>query len=57
VPLEPRPVTLDLYYRTGADAVAASTNHEVIVHFMGMTEDEVLRSAAASSTDELPAAG
>jgi len=54
-PLDPRPVTFDLYYRTGAEAVAASTNHEVIVHFMGMTTDEVLRSAAAGA-DELSVA-
>jgi radical SAM superfamily enzyme YgiQ (UPF0313 family) len=33
--LEPSPITLDLYYRTGALNAVLSTNHEEIVHFMG----------------------
>ncbi|MEV0481383.1 KedN5 family methylcobalamin-dependent radical SAM C-methyltransferase [Streptomyces sp. NPDC050508] len=33
--LEPRKTKVDIYYRTGASAVAASMNHEVVLHFMG----------------------
>jgi radical SAM C-methyltransferase len=32
---EVSPITVDLYYRTGALNAVASTNHEEIVHFMG----------------------
>jgi hypothetical protein len=44
--LTPSPVVLDLYYRVGSDSAVTSTNHEVVVHFMGLTRDEVLRQAA-----------
>lgn len=34
--LDPEPTRLDLYYRTGALNAVMSTNHEEIVHFMGV---------------------
>lgn len=46
--LRPAPATVDLFYRVGAENAVRSTNHETIVHFMGMTSDEVLRNAAAT---------
>ncbi|WP_260478924.1 KedN5 family methylcobalamin-dependent radical SAM C-methyltransferase [Kibdelosporangium aridum] len=33
--------TVDLYYRTGAENFIGSTNHEEIVYFMGLTEEEL----------------
>jgi radical SAM superfamily enzyme YgiQ (UPF0313 family) len=45
--LEPRPTTVDLYYRMGAENFIGSTNHEEIVHFMGMTRMEIAVSAAS----------
>jgi radical SAM C-methyltransferase len=45
--LKPNPTTVDLYYRTGAENFIGSTNHEEIIHFMGMTKDQVYASAAA----------
>ncbi len=33
--------TVDLYYRTGSESAVTSTNHEIVVHFMGMTAEEV----------------
>ncbi|WP_336159399.1 KedN5 family methylcobalamin-dependent radical SAM C-methyltransferase [Amycolatopsis sp. VC5-11] len=44
--LRARPVTLDLYYKTGAESAVNSTNHETIVHFMGMSKAAVLANAA-----------
>jgi radical SAM superfamily enzyme YgiQ (UPF0313 family) len=41
----------DLYYKTGAMNAVTSTNHEVIVHYMGMTKDQVLAAAALSSDE------
>lgn len=34
--LSPQRTRFDIYYRTGADNAVASTNHEEIVHFMGV---------------------
>lgn len=34
--LAPRPTVVDLYYRTGALNAVLSTNHEEIMHFMGV---------------------
>lgn len=42
VDLSATPVTVDLYYRTGAEDFIGSTNHEEIVYFMGQTEAELL---------------
>jgi radical SAM superfamily enzyme YgiQ (UPF0313 family) len=55
--LRPRPTTVDLYYRLGAENFIGSTNHEEIVHFMGMTEDEVLSAAARREASEADAQG
>ncbi|GAA4545569.1 KedN5 family methylcobalamin-dependent radical SAM C-methyltransferase [Amycolatopsis samaneae] len=44
----------DLYYRIGAENAVRSTNHETIVHYMGMTADEV-RAGAALTGPVLPA--
>jgi radical SAM C-methyltransferase len=44
----PQPTEIDLCYRIGAENAVRSTNHETIVHFMGMTTDQVLSNAAAS---------
>ncbi|MFE0155583.1 KedN5 family methylcobalamin-dependent radical SAM C-methyltransferase [Nonomuraea sp. NPDC059007] len=45
--LEPKGMLLDLYYRTGSDSAVRSTNHETIMHFMGMTKQQVMANAAA----------
>ncbi|AOS63837.1 KedN5 family methylcobalamin-dependent radical SAM C-methyltransferase [Actinoalloteichus hymeniacidonis] len=42
------PVTVDLYYRAGAENFIGSTNHEEIVYFMGMTEREALAGLGTS---------
>lgn len=52
--LRPNPTTVDLLYRVGAENAVRSTNHETIVHFMGMTSDEVLRNAAATEDGHRP---
>jgi hypothetical protein len=44
--LKPADHTVDLYYRQGAENFIGSTNHEEIVHFVGMTREEVERAAA-----------
>lgn len=54
VDLSPSPRTVDLYYRTGSESAVTSTNHEIVMHFMGMTEGEVL--AAAAGRTEKPKA-
>jgi radical SAM superfamily enzyme YgiQ (UPF0313 family) len=41
------PITLDLYYRTGAETVTTTTNSEQIVQFMAMTLSEVPRGPQA----------
>jgi radical SAM superfamily enzyme YgiQ (UPF0313 family) len=46
--LVPSPRTVDLYYKVGAENFIGSTNHEEIVHFMGMTADEIFAAAGAS---------
>jgi hypothetical protein len=35
-------VKLDIYYRTGVEAFANTTNSEEIVYFMGMTKEDLL---------------
>ncbi|GAA1953651.1 KedN5 family methylcobalamin-dependent radical SAM C-methyltransferase [Amycolatopsis minnesotensis] len=54
--LAPAPTTLNLYYRTGSENAVNSTNHEVIIHYMGMPEAEALASAATDSVDAQPVA-
>jgi len=49
--LSPRRTVLNLYYKTGSESAVSSTNHETIVHYMGMTEDRVMANAAATVTD------
>ncbi|MFE3170879.1 KedN5 family methylcobalamin-dependent radical SAM C-methyltransferase [Amycolatopsis sp. NPDC059090] len=49
--LAPKPTSLDLYYRTGSENAVRSTNHETIVHFMGMTTEVVMANAAATDRD------
>lgn len=39
--LAPSPVTVDLYYRTGVETWATTTNSEEIVYFRGMTAEEL----------------
>ncbi|MGB3442560.1 MAG: KedN5 family methylcobalamin-dependent radical SAM C-methyltransferase [Actinophytocola sp.] len=38
-----RPVTVDLYYKAGADHFLPSTNHEEVLYYMGRTERQVRR--------------
>ncbi|MEO3977644.1 KedN5 family methylcobalamin-dependent radical SAM C-methyltransferase [Streptomyces sp. CAU 1734] len=45
--LRAQPVALDLYYRTGSHNAVTSTNHEVIIHYMGMPRQAALANAAA----------
>jgi len=40
-PLQPNEVTVDLYYRTGAESTVTSTNHETIMHYMARTAEEI----------------
>lgn len=40
--LDPHAVKLDIYYRTGVEAFANTTNSEEIVYFMGMTKEDLL---------------
>jgi hypothetical protein len=51
--LSPSVRRVDLYYRTGAESAVTSTNHEVIVHYMGMTETEVVENALGRQKTEL----
>ena len=39
--LRPSPRVLDLYYLTGSDSAVTSTNHEIVMAFMGLTHDQV----------------
>ncbi|MGJ6967130.1 KedN5 family methylcobalamin-dependent radical SAM C-methyltransferase [Streptosporangium sp. G11] len=39
--LSPAPTRVDLYYKTGFENFAETTNHEEIVYFMGMTREQV----------------
>jgi radical SAM C-methyltransferase len=43
--LERSPRTIDIYYLTDAESAITSTNHEIVMHFMGMALDEVLANA------------
>ncbi|WP_436971538.1 KedN5 family methylcobalamin-dependent radical SAM C-methyltransferase [Micromonospora vinacea] len=47
--LSPVDFTVDLYYRTGSESAVTSTNHEIVVHFMGMTAEEVHDNARGSA--------
>lgn len=49
--LRSRPLSVDLYYRTGAESAVRSTNHETIMHFMGMTTEQVMFNAGTSCSD------
>jgi hypothetical protein len=49
VDLESGPLTVDLYYKTGAESAVHSTNHETIVHFMGMTRNQVMINAGVDA--------
>jgi radical SAM C-methyltransferase len=49
--LAPAPLTLDLYYKTGSANAVTSTNHEIVVHYMGMTKESVLAKAAMRDAD------
>jgi radical SAM superfamily enzyme YgiQ (UPF0313 family) len=51
--LAPAPVTIDLYYKTGAASAVTSTNHEIVIHYMGMTKEDVV-AAAAMRDDSVP---
>ncbi|MDN3360026.1 KedN5 family methylcobalamin-dependent radical SAM C-methyltransferase [Actinomadura sp. DC4] len=53
--LTPAKKEFGLYYKTGAMNAVTSTNHEVIVHYMGMTRDQVLASAAMTEEDGVSA--
>ena len=50
--LSASPRTLDLYYRTGSDSAVTSTNHEIVMHFMGMTADEAYNNVRGSDSGE-----
>ncbi|MFD0891098.1 hypothetical protein ACFQ08_41670, partial [Streptosporangium algeriense] len=50
VDLTPAPRTVDLYYRTGSDSAVTSTNHEIVMHFMGLTKQEVEAGGRVGST-------
>lgn len=41
--LTPRPTTVDLHYRVGSESAVTSTNHEIVVHYMGVPEQEIVR--------------
>lgn len=47
----PGPVTVDLYYRAHAETAVNSTNHEIIVHYLGMPLAEITENAAADAGD------
>lgn len=48
--LEPGRHLIDIYYPLGAEAFIGSTNHEEIVHFIGMTYQEIERATIARAT-------
>ncbi|MFG1706558.1 KedN5 family methylcobalamin-dependent radical SAM C-methyltransferase [Nonomuraea sp. M3C6] len=50
--LSPVPVRVDLYYKTGFENFAETTNHEEIVYFMGMTRDQVTAVKTAATAVE-----
>ncbi|UVS78761.1 KedN5 family methylcobalamin-dependent radical SAM C-methyltransferase [Actinokineospora sp. UTMC 2448] len=55
--LSSNPTIVDLYYRTGSENAVTSTNHEVIIHYMGMTTEEVMANAAVrAEADMVPVA-
>lgn len=45
VALEPSPRTLDIYYRTECDSAVTSTNHEIVMHFMGIVALDIATQA------------
>jgi radical SAM C-methyltransferase len=52
--LTPRPTMLDLYYRTGVEDFITTTNSEEIVHFMGMTLDDIVGPAESPMSSDGP---
>lgn len=44
--MRPREHRVEIFYRQGAEYFIGSTNHEEIVHFVGLTRDEVEAAAA-----------
>lgn len=50
--LSPSPRVLDLYYRTGSESAVTSTNHEIVIHFMGMTKEHILANAGGPADEE-----
>lgn len=36
--------TVDLYYRKGAESAVTSTNHEIVVHYMGTPRNEIVQT-------------
>ncbi len=57
--IEPVRTAVTLYYRAGAENFIGSTNHEEVVHFVGMPEEEALAAAAAGAAEApaVPMAG
>ncbi|TDC08152.1 KedN5 family methylcobalamin-dependent radical SAM C-methyltransferase [Nonomuraea longispora] len=50
--LSPLPTRVDLYYKTGFESFAETTNHEEIVYFMGTTLDQVTAAKTATMAAE-----
>lgn len=48
--LTPSPCTVDLYYRVGSESAVTSTNHEIVMHFMARTGEELAGAAGTGST-------
>ncbi|WP_432994450.1 KedN5 family methylcobalamin-dependent radical SAM C-methyltransferase [Dactylosporangium sp. CA-233914] len=53
----PSPRTLDLYYRTGSDSAVTSTNHEIVMHFMGLTRQDIEPEPMNVTTEPPPQGG
>nr|WP_228563635.1 KedN5 family methylcobalamin-dependent radical SAM C-methyltransferase [Catenulispora rubra] len=48
VSLEPSPRTVDIHYRTDCDSAVTSTNHEIVMHFMGIVAADAETPAGLS---------
>ncbi|GLL03740.1 hypothetical protein GCM10017581_054860 [Dactylosporangium matsuzakiense] len=48
------PCTVDLYFRVGSESAVTSTNHEIVMHFMGMTLDQVMTETADVDANDHP---
>ncbi|MEV6923819.1 KedN5 family methylcobalamin-dependent radical SAM C-methyltransferase [Dactylosporangium sp. NPDC051485] len=55
VELAPDRQVVDLYYRVGSDSAVTSTNHEIVMHFMGLTRSQIGGRGAAAERDTEPA--